>query len=32
VHFGERIFAVTGVQNPEEKNVELVLACEEVVT
>jgi head-tail adaptor len=32
VHFGARIFAVTGVQNPEEKNVELVLACEEVVT
>jgi len=31
IHFGERIFAVAGVQNREEKNVELVLACEETV-
>lgn len=30
--FNGRTFQVTGVQNPEERNIELVLACEEVVT
>lgn len=29
--FGTRVFQVTGVQNPEERNIDLVLACEEVV-
>lgn len=29
--FGTRTFAITSVQNPEEKNEDLVLACEEVV-
>lgn len=32
VTFGTRLFEVTGVQNPEERNIELVLACHEVVT
>jgi SPP1 family predicted phage head-tail adaptor len=31
VTFGARIFEVTGVQNPEERNRDLVLVCEEVV-
>lgn len=29
--FGSRVFAVTGVQNVDERNVELVIACQEVV-
>ena len=29
--FGTRVFQVAGVQNPEERNVDLVLACEELV-
>jgi head-tail adaptor len=29
--FGTRLFAITSVQNPEERNLELVLSCEEVV-
>jgi SPP1 family predicted phage head-tail adaptor len=29
--FGTRIFQVTGMQNPEERNIELVLACTEVI-
>jgi SPP1 family predicted phage head-tail adaptor len=32
VVFGARVFAVSGVTNPEERNRELVLACTEVVT
>jgi len=31
VLFGSRTFSVTGVQNQGERNVELVLMCEEVV-
>lgn len=31
VIFGARIFQVTGVSNPEERNIELVLVCVEVV-
>lgn len=31
IHFGSRVFEVTGVQNPEERNIELVLAAIEVV-
>lgn len=31
VLFGARTLRVTGVQNPEERNVELVLVCEEIV-
>jgi len=30
--FNGRSFSVTGVSNPEERNVELVLVCVEVVT
>jgi len=30
--FGTRVFAITGVQNLDERNKELVLACEEVVS
>lgn len=30
--FGARVFNVTGVQNVDERNVELVIACQEVVT
>lgn len=29
--FGTRIFNVTGITNPDEKNEALILACEEVV-
>jgi len=31
VVFGTRVLKVTGVQNPEERNVELVLVCSEIV-
>lgn len=31
IRFGARVFSVTGVQNPEERNISLVLACNEVV-
>lgn len=31
VRFGLRSFAITGVMNPDERSVELVLTCEEVV-
>ena len=27
----ERVFSITGVVNPEERNAELILTCEEVV-
>jgi SPP1 family predicted phage head-tail adaptor len=30
--FGTRIFQVNGVVNPEERNIELILTCEEIVT
>lgn len=30
--FGSRLFSVTGVQNPEERNISLVLVCQEIVT
>lgn len=30
IKFGTRTFEVTGVQNPEEQDVSLVLACEEM--
>lgn len=30
--FGSRRFYVQGVQNPDERNIELVLLCNEVVT
>lgn len=29
--FGNRVFFVSGVQNTDERNVELVLACQEIV-
>lgn len=29
--FGDRVFFVNGVQNTDERNVELVLACQEIV-
>lgn len=29
--FGTRLFQIAGVQNPEERNIELVLACTEVI-
>lgn len=32
VVFGSRLFSVTGVQNPEERNISLVLVCQEIVT
>jgi SPP1 family predicted phage head-tail adaptor len=32
VKFGTRLFAIRGVQNPEERNIWLLLACEEVVS
>lgn len=32
LRFGARVFNVTGVQNVEERNVELIIACQEVVT
>lgn len=32
LRFGSRIFSVTGVQNQDERNVELKLTCEEIVT
>jgi SPP1 family predicted phage head-tail adaptor len=32
VVFGSRLFSVTGVQNPEERNISLVLVCQESVT
>jgi SPP1 family predicted phage head-tail adaptor len=32
VVFGTRLFSVTGVQNPEERNISLVLVCQESVT
>jgi head-tail adaptor len=32
ITFGTRVFTVDGVQNPEERNVTLVLACTEVVS
>jgi len=31
VTFGTRVFEVTGVQNPDERNIELVLICQERV-
>jgi SPP1 family predicted phage head-tail adaptor len=31
VIFNDRIFSITGVVNPEERNAELILTCEEVV-
>lgn len=31
VTFGTRVFEVTGVQNPEERSIELVLICQERV-
>jgi head-tail adaptor len=31
LRFGARVFAVTGVQNVDERNVELIVACQEVV-
>jgi head-tail adaptor len=31
VLFGSRVLQVVGVQNPDERNVDMVLACEEVV-
>ena len=31
VTYGTRVFSVTGITNPEERNIELVLACQEVV-
>jgi SPP1 family predicted phage head-tail adaptor len=32
VVFGSRLFSVTGMQNPEERNISLVLVCQEIVT
>jgi SPP1 family predicted phage head-tail adaptor len=32
VVFGTRLFSVTGMQNPEERNISLVLVCQEIVT
>jgi SPP1 family predicted phage head-tail adaptor len=32
VVFGSRLFSVTGVQNPDERNISLVLVCQESVT
>jgi len=32
LRFGARVFSVTGIANRDERNVELVLLCEEVVT
>lgn len=32
ITYGTRVFQVTGVQNPEERNIELRIAAEEVVT
>lgn len=32
VLFGSRVLNVTGVQNPEERNISLVLICQEIVT
>lgn len=32
ITFGTRVFTVDGVQNPEERNIDLVLACTEVVS
>jgi SPP1 family predicted phage head-tail adaptor len=32
VVFGSRLLSVTGVQNPEERNISLVLVCQENVT
>jgi SPP1 family predicted phage head-tail adaptor len=32
ITFGTRVFTMDGVQNPEERNITLVLACTEVVT
>jgi SPP1 family predicted phage head-tail adaptor len=32
VVFGTRLLSVTGVQNPEERNISLVLVCQESVT
>jgi SPP1 family predicted phage head-tail adaptor len=32
VVFGSRLFSVTGVQNPDERNISLVLVCQEIVT
>lgn len=31
VVYGDRIFQVTGIQNPDERNIALLLACEEIV-
>jgi hypothetical protein len=31
VEFGTRVFSVTGIANPDEKNRELILTCVEVV-
>jgi head-tail adaptor len=31
VVFGTRVFSVTGVSNPEERNVEMILMCQEQV-
>jgi SPP1 family predicted phage head-tail adaptor len=31
LRFGSRVFAVTGVQNQDERNLELKLTCEEIV-
>jgi SPP1 family predicted phage head-tail adaptor len=31
VTYGARVFEVTGVQNPDERNIELVLVCQERV-
>jgi len=31
VTYGTRVFSVTGIANPEERNLELVLLCQEVV-
>jgi SPP1 family predicted phage head-tail adaptor len=32
VVFGSRLLSVTGMQNPEERNISLVLVCQESVT
>jgi SPP1 family predicted phage head-tail adaptor len=32
VVFGSRLLSVTGMQNPEERNISLVLVCQEIVT
>lgn len=29
--FGTRILQVTGIQNPDERNISLILVCEEIV-